>query len=405
MGGRPPARWEPEGLSPGIHPRSVTPGIETQTPISSPETHCEKPSPLPPPGVHIRLDWMRLVGNEASFDRLQALLVGTFGEPTSDSRSAKWFRGGMNWHPGVMLSYGHPSGIIQLDVRGERLTILGTDAAIQLMRQVYALLGFYATRLDAAIDFVGQGVDLHRNAAESCRRGELCRIRRYADDSEYTSANEATRLLLKLGKRESAVCGRIYDKGLETKSAPQGVWERLEIEYKEDRAQSLALRLLESPEEWPRTLREAVFGSLDFRINSGRSEIDRRPRSVWWERLVAGTHCRPIAPSPAGSSFESWWEWGRTSFAARFLQIAQILQVRPSDLLALLTQDLSPSGTESSATIDLRTTLASGQYPVSLQKFALRSHGSICSAFNADPYSNAKLASGRAASQWVLDHP
>lgn len=368
VGGRTPARWEPEGLSPGFHPRSVTPGIETQTAPPDPETPPEKPTPLPPPGVHVRLDWMRLVGSENAFCALNEILQRAFGDPTSESTGARWFRSGTNWHPGVTLSHGHKAGILQLDVRGERLTVMGTDAAIALMEQIYNLKGFWATRLDAAIDFVGQDVDLHRHAAESCRRGELCRIRRYADDSEYTSNNEPTRLLLKLGKRESPICGRIYDKGLETKSAPPGVWERLEIEYKVDRARTLALRLLECPDEWPRILQEAVLGSIDFRVNNGRSELDRRPRTDWWSAIVADTHCHPIPPTPGDSGFESWWEWGRTSFAARFLQMAQILQVNPADLFRLFILDLCPSDTESPATVDLRSNLGTGRYPKSIRK-------------------------------------
>jgi hypothetical protein len=304
---------------------------------------------------------MRLVGSEDAFCAFSEILHRAFGDPTSESTGARWFRSGTNWHPGVTLSHGHKAGILQLDVRGERLTIMGTDAAIALMDEIYRLNGIWATRLDAAIDFVGQDVDLHRHAADSCRRGELCRIRRYADDSEYTSNNEPTRLLLKLGKRESPICGRIYDKGLETKSAPPGVWERLEIEYKDDRARTLALRLLECPDEWPRILQEAVLGSIDFRVNNGRSELDRRPRTDWWSAIVDSIHCNPIAPTPCESSFESWWEWARTSFARRFLQFADMLEIRPTELLALLIRDLPPADTQSPATVDLRSRLQSGE--------------------------------------------
>lgn len=354
VGGRHPACREPEELSPGFHPRSVTPGIETQTAPPNPETPPEKPTPLPPPGVHVRLDWMRLVGSENAFCALSEILHRAFGDPTSESIGARWFRSGTNWHPGVTLSHGHKAGILQLDVRGERLTTMGTDAALALMEEIYNLKGFWATRLDAAIDFVAQDVHLHRHAADSCRRGELCRIRRYADDSEYTSNNEPTRLLLKLGKRESPVCGRIYDKGLETKSAPPGVWERLEIEYKDDRARTLALRLLECPDEWPRILQEAVFGSLDFRVNNGRSELDRRPRAEWWSEIVKQTQCCPIAPTHRLSGFETWWSWAQTSFVPRLLQISIILSIKPDQLLSLLIEGVEPATSNSPATVDLR---------------------------------------------------
>lgn len=343
-----------------INPRSVTPGIETQS--ESPTVEESQPL-LPPPGVHVRMDWLRLVGQETSFEPLLLILKEAFGEPTSESSGAKWFRGGMNWHPGVTLSHGHPSSILQLDLRGERLNILGTDAAISLMGQIYDLHGFWATRIDAAIDFVEQNLKLHHHASNACRQGQLCRMRRFADDSEYTASNEPTRLLLKLGKRESAICGRIYDKGLQTGSAPAGAWERLEIEFKEDRAKSLALQLLECPSEWPRTLKEVVFGAIDFRIDNGRTEIDRRPRVSWWAALVDDTDCQPIQPVPASSSFETWWEWGRTSFAARFLQVCEILKLEPEQLMPALLHGLKPATSVSALTVELRALAKQGQYP------------------------------------------
>lgn len=98
---------------------------------------------------------MRVIGRECQFDRLKALSIETFGPVTSESARAQWLRGGSNWHPGATLSNGHSQEIIQLAVRGERQTIAGTDFTVDLLRRVYELLGFYATRLDAAPDFDG----------------------------------------------------------------------------------------------------------------------------------------------------------------------------------------------------------------------------------------------------------
>lgn len=363
MGGRHPARWEPEGRSPGLNPRSVPPGIENQTPLPDACPGQVEPINMPPEGIHVRLDWMRLVGSDAAFHRVHTILCETFGQPTSDSIGAKWFRGGINWHPGVMLSYGHSSGIVQVDIRGERMTIIGTDSALELMRRIYDLNGFKATRLDGAVDFVGPHIELFRNALHSCKNGELCRLRSFGDKSEYTSSMRPTQILLYMGKRDSPVIARIYDKGLEMKLAPIGIWERLEIEFKEDRASTLAITLLESPDAWPRIVTEVVFGAIDFRVRNGRSELKRRPRAEWWDRIVDGIECRPIPPMPGVSSFAAWWEWCRTSFGARFLQVAEILDRPPATLLPLLLRELTPAETESAATVELRAMLAGGRLP------------------------------------------
>jgi hypothetical protein len=48
---------------------------------------------------------------------------------------------------------------------------------------------------------------------------------------------------LYLGKRQSEVMARIYDKGLESKTAPRGMLFRQEIEYKADRARDVVTHL------------------------------------------------------------------------------------------------------------------------------------------------------------------
>lgn len=109
------------------------------------------------------------------------------------------------------------------------------------------------TRIDGYIDYVDQGKVLYTNAKASCEIDELCRMRSYGDNSRRTVGKRPDRLHLNLGRRDSSVCGRIYDKGLETKSTTfAGQWERLEIEWKGNRVQEVARQLYRRVKNGPR---------------------------------------------------------------------------------------------------------------------------------------------------------
>lgn len=368
VSGRPPAHGS-RGVSPDPNPRSVTPGIENQTPEEtppkSPRVQC------PEPGVWVSLDWMRIVAPESHYLSVIEILQDTFGEPSGHSGGAMWFKRGTDWHPGVTLSSEHRLPIIQVDIRGERLRSMGTDAALELLRRLYDLRSVWATRFDGAVDFVGQGREIHTSALASCRAGQLCLRRRFADDSEFTSDGEPKRRLLKLGKRESAICVRIYDKGLETKSAPVGHWERIEAEFKEDRAQTLALRLLENPDTWPEQLAGAVVASIDFRLPSERSEIERRERSAWWADVLRSFEARPIKPDPPPSSLQTYFDWIWRSVTPRLLQFCDLLEVDFIDLMSVIRGEAESAKSVCPAVIELRSAVRQGDLPGFMKHYGL----------------------------------
>ncbi len=341
MGGH-PAGCEPEGLNPEItNPRSVIPGIENQkTPIQVPDA-----------GTTCRPDWIRLVGPESMYDFAYSLLIECFGEPTGTSKGGQHFESGQVWHPGVVLSQGHDSRIIMVDFQGSRLAVEETSDMLDLVMEFYKR-GFYATRIDLAIDWVDQDMDIYNNALASCEASELCKLRSFRLGSEYTKDQEAKGLLLYLGKRQSAVYIRIYDKGLETGAAEAGRWERFEVEFKDDRAQSVMMALLEEGDSWPDELWSRVTGAVDFRVNNGRSELNRRPRSKWWSDLISCVTPKPTKPVPKASSFNEYCQWFRRSVGPRLLQLADYLQVSPPQLFRQLVNDLEAAESETPATIE-----------------------------------------------------
>ena len=341
-----PARWEPEGSSPdnavGLYPRIVTPGIENQS----------RPHQVPEPGMWCRPDWIRMVGSESNADWLIARLSAAYGESVPHN-GAMYFRAGALWHPGILMSWGHKSEIVMIDLQGSRLASTQVEEFMQLTTEIM-MRGFRCTRIDLAVDHVSMDLQIYKNAVASCEAGELCKLRTFSPDPEYKADGTPTRRLLKLGKRDSAVCVRIYDKGLETQTLPAGQWERFEVEFKDDRANEVCIALIQSEERMPQTLWEYVIGSVDFREHNGRTELKRRPRVQWWDLHMSQSHPRVTKPTKKESSFTTWCSWYRTSVGPRLLQLSGILNVAPQELFEFLIQDLEPSLTEVPATKDAR---------------------------------------------------
>jgi hypothetical protein len=265
----------------------------------------------------------------------------------------------------VLLSEGHANAVIMVDLQGARLACTSVDEFMNLTSDILCL-GFRCTRIDLAVDHVGMDLHLHKNALASCNSRELCKIRSFADDSMFKSDGTPQRFLLKLGQRSSSVCVRIYDKGLQTQTLDPGHWERLEVEFKQDRSEEICLALVNAKDRMFEMLWRYVIGALDFRICNGRTELDRRPRSQWWEQYIRQAVPLECSPRPKNSEFLTWWFWARASFCRRFLQFSHILRVSPETLLAPLLLDLDPATSESPATVDLRAHLSRGECPIIL---------------------------------------
>ena len=317
--------------TPTDNPRVVTPGIETQPDQIQP----------PPPGVYVGLDWIRCTGPECLRDQLNELMCELCSGEGKELGKAKWFKHGLVWEPGVMLSWGHRSDICQVDFQGSRLKLLNGESRVDLLRQMIEL-GMKATRIDGALDLIGQQLGICVQAERSCDQGELCILRRYSPNNEFGSGGKTLRRLLKLGSRDSPVCARIYDKGLEQKVSGEGYWERLEIEWKKDRASQVAASLCEAGTDTSELLAGLILGSIDFRAHNGRSEIKRRPRSTWWHDLIGSTEIVQTSSSSDEHSFHRWHSWFRSSVAPRLLQFSQTTRDDPREVLAWLCEGCLP---------------------------------------------------------------
>jgi DNA relaxase NicK len=228
-----------------------------------------------------------------------------------------------------------------VDIQGARLKLLPGHKRVEWLRLLLGA-GLSPTRIDGALDFVGQGVMLHQHATKSCIDRELCLLRTWGPDDKYTAHGVPKRLHLRLGDRESAVCARIYDKGLEQGCALPGHWERLEVEWKEDRAGQVATTLVSAGDRWPDVLASLIFGALDFRERNGRSELARRPQVKWWADLVQGQETIGVRPEEVDKSFEKWRDWLRVAAGPRILELAEAVGEPVGKLCERLLEGVEP---------------------------------------------------------------
>lgn len=326
---------------PVIQPRTVTPGLKNQNPLYG----------VPEQGMWCRPDWIRLVGPGSMASKVVQLLEQWFGESTGSCHGAKFFKNGIEWYPGVLYSQGHSSEIVMVDLQGSRLAMIEPLKALEFTEQLL-MMGFHCTRIDLAVDHVNQCIGLYDKALASCVAGELCIMRRYSPDPEFDSHGTPLRKLLKLGKRDSEVCSRIYDKGLETGLLPEGEWERFEVEMKGDRAREVCMSLVLEFDNFTEQLWKIAIGSVDFRVRNGRSELKRRPRATWWSGYIGLSTPRRMKPVPRVSSLDQWCEWFRKSAGRRLLQLAEIFGQTPDEFFSQLIEGLEPANTVVPASIE-----------------------------------------------------
>lgn len=190
-------------------------------------------------------------------------------------------------------------------------SVVSAWAASERVAKLRALHGagvWWCTRIDLAVDFRGVGLELVQAVEEACSRGELCGARTWRPVREF-SRGRVTGETFYIGKRGKLGSGRlvrVYDKGLETGTAPRGEWVRLEVEFTGDCAKQVFAIVAAAGDQravfgeylgdlwgsgvpvegWRGAALRLVFGALDFREVTGSRLLVRRPRAAWWSEVL-----------------------------------------------------------------------------------------------------------------------
>lgn len=263
--------------------------------------------------VHIGADWIRATGPESRRADAEKWMRGHFGR-LKRVPGKNFYRDGLASESGAVLwfdPYYNDSGgqaHCTIQIPGELLGMCGSGFAVKALGDLRRL-GFHFTRVDLALDFRGEGLDLVGAMEAGCQRGELCSARRFKSIPEFSNRGELLGHTLYIGRRGKDGSGRLvraYDKGLESGTVPAGQWHRLEVEFTGDCADNVASLLIQADRVqdesefilveaenvsafvgWRRQAVELVLGSIDFREWNGSRALSRRGRSGFWCEVLS----------------------------------------------------------------------------------------------------------------------
>ena len=261
------------------------------------------------------IDTLTVRGSEKNRHRAEAWLREKFGQ-LSACPGRNFYRSALRAECGAVLWYDPPWGEdgqephCTIHLTGDVLALVGSGVRIQWLRELVELGFRIVTRIDLCIDWQGVGLDLVGSMHAACERGELCHARLFDPRAPKTARGDLKGYTLYLGRRGKDGSGRFvraYDKGLESGTGAYGERHRLEVQYSGDCAFTVAHMLLaadrvedesgflliewngvKAVKGWMGQLVALVLGAVDFRVANGAKSLKRRPRSPFWDDVLAG---------------------------------------------------------------------------------------------------------------------
>ena len=276
-------------------------------------------------GVYLAIDWVRFVGSQSNLKRTRLWLEQRFNCLPESIPGRHYCAVGEAFTAGVSMMYGHAAEIIIVELTGKALANLTADERIEIVRHFHRE-GFRASRLDLCADFVEQGVHIVDSVRGSCGAEELCRAHTYDTIDKRTKAESRGKTVYmgQRGKKGSGRLGRVYDKGLETETAPEGVWERYEIEYTKDTAARVAA-MLAIGSDWAETARALLLGAFDFRKVTGNAHLESRPRVQWWAEIIGMVETIRITLPRPPAELHKFARWAGRCVFPTFLAMAETM--------------------------------------------------------------------------------
>lgn len=305
--------------------------------------------------VAVGLDWIRCSGPEVFrrevMDWLQERL---------ESRPAKglWlFKDGVEYGPGVRVVFNgdgsHTHFAVQ--VTGAFLGALSPASRMALLGQ-FRKFGLTVKRLDVAVDLVASsegGVRLVDQVISACESGHLCGAKvftRYSGASAKKVVNKG----ISIGRRGRYGSGRYircYDKGLESRLAPENTWHRWEVEFHKDCAHEVAEALLDvdqsNQEAIARRAMNLAFGAVEFRHDDGGDcgNLSRRTLCRWWSDLVRGLELVRVRLERTKTTLEGRVRWLRKAVIPGLKAMAQSVGHTFGDVVHALAAGVPASST------------------------------------------------------------
>jgi DNA relaxase NicK len=291
------------------------------------------------------LDWLTACGPAELLEQVKAWAIGRFGSEFSDQGGFKFYGRSMRWAGGPIILTDHLSAdSICVEIQGGSLVSMEADERVEIVRELLEL-GLHFTRLDVAVDHMGNFHGFIQRVRESAEAGELCGARCWAPIKEFSGRDRLVSEGVTFGKRGSDGSGRfvcLYDKGLESGTLSAGCWVRWETRFAADLAHDVAVRLARA-DSWVHVAASVAFGAVDFRVVNGRHKVAERCRVAWWADHTAMVEMVRVKAAAAVPTLEGFKRWMRTSVAPRVLRLAADTGQRVSEVWREMIVGAEPS--------------------------------------------------------------
>lgn len=291
----------------------------------------------------ISIDWLRLTGPKENLHAAVEELAKYFGNPTFGK--GRYFLNHGYHYGSAAIYFDHdnetPKEHTVVDIPGAALNELNHRQHITLARSLL-MHGFRATRCDIAVDFFATP-NLIRTIVDSCKAGQLCRARVYTPQ-EQVSINTRNAYGCNIGRRGKHGSGRylrVYDKGLETGTKPEGQWVRWEAELSSDPANE-ALKAITTADNTKAVALSHCFGVCDFRENNGERHLERRPRCKWFQDILDDIEPARTTEKREQSTLHTFKRWMQNAVLPKLTTLSAATDTRMDVLLQILFEEHSP---------------------------------------------------------------
>lgn len=180
------------------------------------------------------------------------------------------------------------------------------------------------TRVDLAIDCYDNELDLDVIGRKIKSREVVSRWKN-SSIVESIKLSDTAKIghTINFGHRESEIFMRIYDKKLESGS-DLPYWVRLELEFKEERANNLVDIFLNEHKELSIYMHEILNNYIRFVDDNGTVNRSRWPVSEWWSKFLLTTRSIKLTSGSLESELDKKIGWLERSVSPTLAMLVQI---------------------------------------------------------------------------------
>jgi len=247
-------------------------------------------------GIQIGLDWLSVTTHPSedkpiSVDQVQLAVTVALGAGLGDWVQLEYGRWGYQRAmvgPGnAQIFFDAPGrGDVHFSLPGKACQLAGEGRLRHLLNFAIAH-GGKATRADINLDDYGREV-APAEVLDAIQGADVVTHARkwLIQQGGQVGSKELTGATAYLGQPSSRQRLRTYDKGLESGGEMDCV--RWELQSRHEAADSLISLLADPAKKWSEVVASRLVSFVDFRDASAHSEVEKRPRLPWYERLIRG---------------------------------------------------------------------------------------------------------------------